>query len=133
MLSSPNEADDLTADAELLRAAARDETGRRGHDRHAHSAEDTRQAILLRVHAPARLGYAAQVGDDPLAVAPELELDDEGIERLALLDAVILDVDLLLEEAGDLFLHAGGGHRSRLVKRLVGVLDPGEHVSDWIR
>src|SRR5919106_1093666 len=44
---SPNEADDLAADSELLRTPARDEAGRRGHDRHAHPAEHARQAVLL--------------------------------------------------------------------------------------
>src|SRR5918992_594622 len=93
-ISSPNETDDLAADTELLGAPARDEAGRGGHDRHAHPAEDARQAVLVRVHAPARLGHAPEVRDDPLAVTAELELDYEAIERLALVDPVVLDVAL---------------------------------------
>src|SRR5918999_2620010 len=131
-LSSPNETDDLAADTELLGTPARDDAGGRRHDRHAHPAEDARQAVLVRIHAPAGLGHPPEVRDDPLAVASELELDYEGIEGLALLDPVVLDVALLLEQAGDLLLHTGGGHRRRLVERLVGVLDAGEHVSDWV-
>src|SRR5687768_9024777 len=60
-LLSPNEANDFAADTELLRAPARDEAVGRGHDGGAHAAEHTGEAVLLRVHAPAGLGHAAQV------------------------------------------------------------------------
>jgi len=45
-----------------------------------------------------------------------------------------LDVEtpLVEQEAGDLDLELGGGHRHRLVARQVGVPDAGQHVGDWI-
>src|SRR5215210_338075 len=88
---SPDEAQDFAADSLLLRGSARDESARRGQDRHAHPAEHARQAVLARVHTAARLRHALQVGDDPLATPAVLQLDDQVIEALALLDAVILD------------------------------------------
>jgi hypothetical protein len=42
------------------------------------------------------------------------------------------DVPLVQEQARDLLLHAGGRHLGRLVQRLVGVADAGEHVCDRI-
>src|SRR5262249_34566361 len=128
LIGSPDEADDLAADAPLLRGLARDEPARRGEDRRAHPPEDARQAVLSSVHAPAAL----QVSDDALPVPAELEVDRERVEALALVDVEVRDVPLLLEQAGDLLLHAGGRHRRRVVHRLVGVADAGEHVCDGI-
>src|SRR5438067_1588797 len=131
-ISSPDEADDLAADALLFGAAAGHHAARGGQDRDAHAAEDARQAVLARVDATARLGDALEPGDDALAVAAVLELDDEVVEALALLDAVVADVALLLEQAGDLDLRTGSGHRHRVHQRLVGVADAGEHVCDGV-
>src|SRR5439155_5281544 len=105
----------------------RDEPARRREDRRAHSAEHARQAILARVHPATGLRDPSEPADHALAVAPELELDDQGIEALPLLNAVIPDVALLLQQAGDLLLEARGGHLDGLVHRLVGVADAGEH------
>src|SRR5205823_9910852 len=58
--------------------------------------------------------------------------DHEIVESLALLDAEVADVALLLEEARDLLLHARGRHRRGFLQRLVGVADPGEHVGNGI-
>src|SRR6266516_2953684 len=132
LIRSPDEADDLAADSAFLRRPAGDETARGGEDRGAHPPEDAWQAILASVHAAARLRDALQVGDDPLPVAPELEIDDERVEALALLDSEVLDVALLLEDAGDLLLQARGRHRRRVVHRLVGVADPREHVGNRV-
>src|SRR6266511_1597123 len=71
-------------------------------------------------------------GQDPLAAAAILQLDDQDVERLAVLDAVLLDVALLLEELRDLRLHLRSRHPRFLVQRLVGVANPGEHVGDRI-
>src|SRR3954466_9438361 len=48
-----------------------------------------RQAVLARVDPAARLGDALQARDDPLAIPAELEVDDQGIEGLALLDVIV--------------------------------------------
>src|SRR6266536_2757067 len=130
---SPDEAHDFAADSSFLRGPARDETARRGQDRHAHAAQHAWQTILARVHTATRLRHALQIGDHPLAAATVLQLDDQGIEALAGLDAKVLDVPLLLEDASDLDLQARGRHRHPLVQRLVGVADAGQHVGYWIR
>src|SRR5918999_2335555 len=132
LIASPDEAHDLAADAPLLGGLARHEPARRGEDRRAHASEHARQPVLASVHTAARLGDALEVGQDPLTVAPELELDGERVEALALLDAVVRDVALLLEQACDLLLHARGRHRRRVVHRLVGVADSREHVGNRV-
>src|SRR3954463_7940810 len=121
LIPFPDEGHHFAADAALLRGAARDETGRGREDRDAHPAEHARKAVLPRVDPAARLRHALQAGDDPLAVAAELQIDDQGIERFALLDAEVPDVPLLLQEAGDLDFHLRRRHRRGLVQRLVGV------------
>src|SRR5437588_8592264 len=75
LISSPDEADDLAADALLLGAAAGHHAARGGQDRDAHAAEDARQAVLARVDATARLGDALEPGDDAPVAAAVLELD----------------------------------------------------------
>jgi hypothetical protein len=116
-----------------------DDAGRGGHDRRAEATEDARQAVLLRVHAAARLRHALEVGDDATPVARELELDDERLvrQRLALVvlqldDAVVGDVALLLEDARDLLLHARGGHGRGVVQRTIRIPNPGQHVCDGV-
>src|SRR5690242_6626988 len=99
LIRLPDEGHYFAADAALLRGATRDETGRRRKDRDAHPAEHARKPVLPCVDPAARLRHALQAGDDPLAVAAELEVDDQGIEGLALLHVVVADVALLLEEA----------------------------------
>src|SRR6185437_13551524 len=132
LIALPDEGHHFAADPALLCGAARDETGRGREDRDAHPAEYARKAVLPGVDPTARLRHALQAGDHPLAVAAELEVDDQGIEALALLHVVVADVALLLEELGDLDLHSRGRHGCVLVQRLVGVADAGEHVCDRI-
>src|SRR5919202_345712 len=55
LMSLPDEAHDLAADAALLRSAGGDEPVRSGQDRDAHAPEHARQAVLARVDAAARL------------------------------------------------------------------------------
>src|SRR5215203_5355578 len=95
-ISLPDEGDHFAADAALGGLAARDEPGRSGQDRGAKTAEDARQAVLARVHATAGARDALDARDHTLAVAAELELDDERRVRLPLdlHDAEVLDVAL---------------------------------------
>src|SRR5579884_2815579 len=88
LMRLPDESDDFPADPPLLRGAAGDEAGRGGQDRDAHPAQHARQAVLARVDPAARLGDALQATDHPFAVPAELEVDDQGIEALALLDVI---------------------------------------------
>src|SRR5437899_4619204 len=129
---SPDEADHLAADTFLLGGTARDHSGRGGQDRGAHPAEHARQAVRARVDAAAGLGDPLEDGGHALSVLSELELDHERVGPLALVDAEVLDVALLLEQPGDLLLEARVGHRRRVVHRLVGVADPTEHVGNRI-
>src|SRR5262245_5623928 len=132
LMSLPHEANDLSTDAALLRRSAGDHAGRRGEDRRPHPTEHPREPVLARVDAAARLGDPLEVGDDALAVPAEPQLDHEGIEALALADVEVADVSLLLEQAGDVLLEARSGHLDRVLQRLVGVADAGEHVGDRI-
>src|SRR5215467_956828 len=132
LIRLPDESHDFAADPALLRGAARHEAGRRREDRDAHPAEHARKTVLPCVDPAARLRHALQARDDPLAVAAELEVDDQGIEGLALLHVIVTDVALLLEKAGDFDLHPRARHGRVLVQRLVGVADAGQHVCDRI-
>src|SRR6476469_6344658 len=132
LIPLPDEANDFAADSFLFRGARGDQAGRRGQNRHTHSAEHARQAVLARVDTAAGLRDPLEVGDDPLAAPAILQLDDQGIEALALLHMEVRDVTLLLEDAGNALLQAGRGHLGVLVQRLVGVTDAGEHVGDWV-
>src|ERR671922_1865841 len=100
LIDSPDEADDLAADAALLGGLARDPATRRGEDRGAHAAEHPRQPVLPSVHAATRLGDALQVGQHALAVAPELELDDQRVVRAMLLLVLLAAVVVLRGENG---------------------------------
>src|SRR5437660_12178987 len=126
LIPLPDEGHHFAADAALLRGAARDETGRGREYRHAHTAEHARKAILPGVDPAARLRHALQARDDPLAVAAELEVDDQGIEALPLLHVVVADVTLLLEELGNVHLHPPARHGLVLVHGLAGVADAGQ-------
>src|SRR6476661_10015922 len=128
----PDEAHDFAADSLLFGRAGRDQTRRRGQNRDTHPAEHARQTVLDSVDTAAGLGHPLEVGDDPLAAPAVLQLDDQGIEALALLHVEVRDVALLLEDAGDALLETGGRHLGMLVQRLVGVADPGEHVGYWV-
>src|SRR6266516_6982365 len=108
LIPLPDEGHHFAADAALLRGADRDETGRGREDRDAHPAEHTRKTVLPGVDPAARLRHALQARDDPLAVAAEFEVDDQGIEGFALLDVIVADVALLLEEPGDLDFNPRG-------------------------
>jgi hypothetical protein len=79
----PDETDDFAADAFGLGGAAGDDAAGRGQDGGAHAAEHARQAVLAGVDPATGLGDALEVGDDALAAAPVLQLDDEGRVRAA--------------------------------------------------
>src|SRR5262245_12742946 len=82
---SPDEADDLAADASLLSGLARDQPAGGGEDRRAHPPEDARQPLLASVHATAGLRDALEVGDDPFPVLAELQRDLQRSVRALLL------------------------------------------------
>src|SRR5438067_4266321 len=75
-MSLPDEADHFAADALGLGSAARDHAAGRGQDGSSEPSQHARQAVLARVDAPSRLRDALQAGEDALAAAAVLELDD---------------------------------------------------------
>src|SRR4051794_26308538 len=146
LTGSPDEADDLAADAALCGGPRRDQAVGRGQDRRAHPSEDPREAVLAGVDAAAGFRDALQIRDHPLAIPAELEVDHERVVRAVLLlvllalvelfgadDPVVPDVALFLEQAGDLRLQARAWDVHALVERAVRVPDPREHVCDRVR
>src|SRR4051794_19464205 len=132
LMALPDEREHFAANAALRGLTAGDHAGRGGQDGGAETTEDARKPVLAGIDTPAGLRDALQVGDHALAIAAELELDDERGERGAFDDPEVLDVALVLEEACDLLLHPRGRHLGGVVHRLVGVADAGQHVCDWI-
>jgi hypothetical protein len=131
-MALPHEAEHLAADAALRGLAAGDHAGRGGQDGGAEAAEHLRQAVVLGVDAPARLGDPLQALDDPLAAVRVLE-DDREAQELAVLDDVpALDVALLLEQLRDLDLELRGRQRDLLVPGEVRVADARQEVGDGI-
>src|SRR4029453_19579754 len=81
-----------------------------------------------------RVRQPLPVADPPLPAAAVLQLDHEAVERLAvaLLDAEVADVALLLQEARDVLLQARGRHRRRLLESFVRIADSRQHVGNRI-
>src|SRR5215217_6677234 len=77
----PDEADHFAADALALGGAARDDAAGGGQDGDAHPAEHARQTVLARVDPAAGLRDALEVGEDALAAAAILEVDDQHAVR----------------------------------------------------
>src|SRR5690349_22259094 len=81
LMALPHEAEHLAADAALRGLAAGDHAGRGGQDGRAETAEHLRQAVVLGVDAPARLGDPLQALDHALTAVGVLEGDRERLER----------------------------------------------------
>src|SRR3954447_24869927 len=121
---SPYERDDLAPDALATGLVARQDAVRRGHDRGPHAALDAGDVVVRDVVPAARARDALQAEDDRGAVLGVLQLHVDDLGRLLgrrLLDRVVLDVALLLEDAGHLLLQARGrdGHHALLGRRAV--------------
>src|SRR6185312_6761377 len=129
---SPDEADDLAADALLLGGTARDQAVGGGQDCSPHPAEHARQTVLASVHAAAGLGDALQVGDQRVVGAVLLLVLLRLVALVGTDHPEVLDVALLLEQPRDLPLQARARHLGVLVQRAVRVADPREHVCDRV-
>src|SRR3954452_13520043 len=132
LMALPHEAEHLAADAALRGLAAGDHAGRGGQDGGAEPAEHLRQAVVLGVDAPARLGDPLQALDDPLAAVRVLQGDGGRLERAVLRHAPALDVALLLQQPRDLDLQLRGGQSDLLVPGEVRVADARQEVGDGI-
>src|SRR5262249_39296095 len=115
LMALPHEAEHLAADAALRGLAAGDHAGRGGQDGGAQAAEHLRQAVVLGVDPPARLGDALEALDDALTAVGVLEGDRQVLERAVLGHVEAFDVALLLQQARDLDLELRGRQRDLLV------------------
>src|SRR4051812_12821052 len=134
-LWSPDVGEDFPAHPLLVGLTVGQEALAGRDDRDAQATEHLGQARVLRVHPQAGLADAADAGDGALPGSPVLERDGERLRDAALGvlgDVVRRDVALGLENVGDAGLQLAVGHRHRVVVRLVGVAQPGQHVCDRI-
>src|SRR5512140_1564244 len=115
--SSPHRADDFAADAALLRVVAGEEALRGGDDGDAEAAEDLGKLVLPRVEAPAGLARPRQPVDDRVPRVVVLQVEPQQASAPVVHDLEVLDVTLVLEDAGQLDLEAR--------RRDVGLLVPG--------
>src|SRR4051812_44579206 len=119
IVKSPYERDDLAADALATGLVARQDAVGRRHDRGSHAALDTRDLVVRDVMPAARARDALEPEDHCGAVLGVLELHADDLRGLLVrrvVDRVVLDVALLLEDAGHLLLQArrGDGHLALL-------------------
>src|SRR5262249_15695709 len=84
------------------------------------------------VLAAAGPGYALEAGDDRRALLGVLEAHAQGLADARGLGRVVLDVALLLEDAGDLGLEVGSRDVHILEVRLEPVADAGEEVGERV-
>src|SRR5215217_2344090 len=125
---------DLAADARLARVVARHDALGGRHDRRAHAAQDLRDVLGVDVRPLPRAGDPLEAGDHGRAVVSVLEPDVDPVARAALGGAhlEVLDVALLLEDAGHLGLQARVRDHDVLVGGLDAVADPGQEVGDGV-
>src|SRR5918995_1935162 len=134
-LSSPDVGENFPTHALLVGLAVGQQTLARRDDRDAQAAEHARQAGGLGVHPQAGLADAADAGDRALTVAAVLEGDRQRAADGALGGLGHLErggVALLLEDLGEAGLQLAVGHGHRVVVRLVGVAQTGQHVCDRV-
>src|SRR5215213_3691425 len=134
-LWSPDVGEDFSAHALLVCLTVGQQSLAGRDDRDAQTTEHLWQAGVLGVHPQARLADAADAGDRALPVTPVLERDGERLRDTALWVVGHVerrDVALGLEDLGDAGLQLAVGHRHRVVVRLVGVAQTGQHVCDRI-
>src|SRR6476659_1275235 len=134
-LGLPDVGEDFPTHALLVRLAVGQQTLAGGDDRDAQTTEDLGQAGALGVDPETGLADAAQAGDRALALAAVLQGDGQGLGDTA--GGVVGhleggDVALGLEDLGDALLQLAVGHGHRVVVRLVGVAQTGQHVCDRV-
>src|SRR5947207_640796 len=128
----PDRADDLAADAALLRVVAGEESLRGGDDRHAEAAEHLGQLVLAGVEAAARLARTSDAVDDRVSRLVVLQVEAEEPDAAVVEHLVVLDVALVLQDARELHFEARGRDVRLLVPRGERVADAGEEVGDGI-
>src|SRR6185437_13923444 len=132
IVRSPDVRDYLAADALPASVVARHHALRGGHDGSAHSAEDLRNLAGGHVLAAARARYALEARDHRRALLRVLEADAQRLTHPGGLGGVVLDVALLLEDAGDLGLELGVRDVHVLEVGLEPVANAGEEVRERV-
>src|SRR6478752_6664058 len=133
--SLPDVGEDFPTHALLVCLAVGQQALARRDDRDTQAAEHLRETRVLGVDPQARLADAADARDGALPVAAVLERDGQRLADLALgrlLHVERRDVALLLEDLRDALLQLAVRHGNRVVVRLVGVAQTGEHVCDRV-
>src|SRR5438034_2148716 len=129
---SPHVGEDFAAHLLLARLAVGHDTPGRGHDRHAHAAEDGRDRVVTDVDPPSRRGHAHQPRDHLLVGRAVFQIDAERALLLVLEHAEVLDEALALEDLGEAQLDSGRRDVHLLVLGPAGVADAGQEVGDGI-
>src|SRR5690606_27051996 len=123
---------DFAADAGGARLLVGHDALGGGDDGHAEAAKDLRQLALAAVHAQARARGALQLLDDRAALEVLQHDFKLGLVVLALDDAQVRDVALVLQDGGDGNLDLGGRQLHRLLADGGRILDADQHVGDGI-
>ena len=127
----PNAAYDFAAELAAAGFDARHDAARRRYYRDAKPAQYARNVLPPAEPAETRLGLAPQAAYHGLLLAVVLERYAKRLLRLAV-RLEIGNVAFLLENLGDIRLHARRGHLYDFNPRALGIADPGEHVCYWI-
>src|SRR6478735_4279589 len=133
--SSPDVGEDFPTHALLVRLSVGQQALARRDDRDTQAAEHLRETRVLGVDPQARLADPANARDGALPVTAVLQGDGQRLADLALgrlLHVVRRDVALLLEDVLNALLELAVRHGNRVVVRLVGVAQTGEHVCDRV-
>src|SRR5215813_2392650 len=129
---SPYVSEDFAADLLLARLAVGYDTPGRGHDRHAHAAEDGRDRVVADVDPPSRRRHTHQPRDHLLVGRAVLEIDAERVLLGVLEHTKVLDEALALEDLGDAQLEPGRRDVHLLVLGPAGVADTRQKIGDGI-
>src|SRR5215217_3359094 len=135
LMGSPDVRHDLAAHARLAGLVAGHDAARRRHDGGAHAALDLGDLGGGHVEALARARDAPQARDHALAAVGVLQRDADDLARppgLGRLDREVVDVALLLEDAGHLALEPRRRDVDGLVRGGDRVADPREEVRDGV-
>src|SRR3954451_10813620 len=132
MARSPDVRDHFAADALPASVVARHHALGGGHDGSAHSAENLRYLTGRHVLAATRPRHALEAGDHRRALLRVLEPHAQRLADAGGLGGEVLDVALLLEDAGHLVLELGVRHVHVLEVGLETVPNTSEEIGERV-
>src|SRR5690606_14344129 len=131
--SLPDVRQELATGARLTRLTIAHEPLRRAQDRHAKPVPHARNLADTHVAAQTRTRHALKLANHGLATGRIAQVDAQyGPAILDLHDAVVRNVGVLLEDAGDLYLHFRHRQVHAAMPGRYRVPDAREHVGDRI-